>query len=95
MGKKLNLITIPRRQLSTEIVGHLEKLILNNELSVGDTLPPERELAARLGVSRNILREAISKMVQKGLLEVRPGSVPLWPARRQIYWPIRSRCLCA
>ncbi|MFC2031329.1 FadR/GntR family transcriptional regulator [Chloroflexota bacterium] len=61
-------------RLSEEIGRQVENLILSNELRIGDTLPPERELAAQLGVSRNILREAISMLVQKGLLEVRPGS---------------------
>jgi GntR family transcriptional regulator, transcriptional repressor for pyruvate dehydrogenase complex len=72
--KELSLQTVHRQKLSDEIVRQLENLILNNELSVGDALPPERELALQLGVSRNILREAISTMVQKGLLEVRQGS---------------------
>ena len=61
-------------RLTEEIVDQIERLILSNELRVGDVLPPERELAAQLNVSRNILREAISMLVQKGLLEVRPGS---------------------
>jgi GntR family transcriptional repressor for pyruvate dehydrogenase complex len=73
-NRALHLQTIRRQKLSDEIVRQLENLIVNNELSVGDALPPERELAAQLGVSRNILREAISTMVQKGLLEVRQGS---------------------
>jgi len=72
--KELTLQTIHRQNLRDEIVQQLENLILNNELSVGDALLPERELANQLGVSRNILREAISTMVQKGLLEVRQGS---------------------
>jgi GntR family transcriptional repressor for pyruvate dehydrogenase complex len=72
--RALPLQAIRRQKLSDEIVRQLENLIVNNELSVGDALPPERELAAQLGVSRNILREAISTMVQKGLLEVRQGS---------------------
>jgi len=70
----LPLHTVRRQKLSDEIVRQLENLIVNNELNVGDALPPERDLAAQLGVSRNILREAISTMVQKGLLEVRQGS---------------------
>lgn len=73
-NRLLPLQTIHRQKLSDEIVRQLENLIVNNELSVGDALPPERDLAAQLGVSRNILREAISTMVQKGLLEVRQGS---------------------
>jgi GntR family transcriptional repressor for pyruvate dehydrogenase complex len=72
--KPLTLQTVHRQRLSYEVVRQLEDLILSNDLSIGDVLPPERELAARLGVSRNILREAISSMVQKRLLEVRQGS---------------------
>jgi GntR family transcriptional repressor for pyruvate dehydrogenase complex len=62
------------RRLTDEIVRQIEQLILNSELRVGDALPAERELAAQLQVSRNILREALSMLVQKGLLVVRPGS---------------------
>jgi DNA-binding FadR family transcriptional regulator len=72
--RTLNLHAVRPRRLSDDIVRQVEDLILNEELRVGDALPPERELAAQLEVSRNILREAISMLVQKGLLEVRPGS---------------------
>lgn len=68
------LVAIPHRRLAEEIVDRIERLILNEELRVGDALPAERELAAQLHVSRNILREALGMLVQKGLLEVRPGS---------------------
>jgi GntR family transcriptional repressor for pyruvate dehydrogenase complex len=71
--KYLPIQTVRRHRLSDEITQQLENLILNNELNIGDALPPERELAAQLGVSRNILREAINTMMQKGLLEVRQG----------------------
>lgn len=70
----IRLEAVPRRRLVDDIVDQVDRLILNRELSVGDALPPERELATQLNVSRNILREAISKLVQKGLLEVRSGS---------------------
>ncbi len=72
--RTLSLQAVRPRRLSDDIVRQVERLILNEELRVGDALPPERELAAQLHVSRNILREAISMLVQKGLLEVRPGS---------------------
>lgn len=72
--KPISIQSVRSQKLSSEVVQQLENLILNNELSIGDSLPAERELASRLGVSRNVLREAISVMVQKGLLEVRQGS---------------------
>jgi DNA-binding FadR family transcriptional regulator len=74
MTTPILLEAIPHRRLSEEIVDRIERLILNEELRVGDALPSERELAAQLHVSRNILREALGTLVQKGLLEVRPGS---------------------
>lgn len=47
---------------------------LINELSLhpGDRLPGERELAVRLGWSRNTLREALTLMASRGQLEIRP-----------------------
>src|SRR4051794_13942333 len=70
----IRLEAIPHRRLAEQIVDNIERLILNEELHIGDALPPERELAQQLQVSRNILREAIGMLVQKGLLEVRQGS---------------------
>lgn len=71
---KVKFQAVSHRRLTEAIADQIEQLILNHELQIGDALPPERELAAQLQVSRNILREAISMLAQKGLLEVRPGS---------------------
>ena len=63
-----------RRRLTDEVVDQIQDLIVKSELRVGDPLPPERELAQRLQVSRNVLRHAVGMLSQKGLVEVRPGS---------------------
>ena len=65
---------VPRRRLAEEIADQIERLILAHELEIGDALPAERELAAQLEVSRNILREGVSMLAQRGLVEIRPGS---------------------
>ena len=70
----LNLEAVRHSGLRDNIVAQLERLIVNDELHVGDALPSERKLAADLQVSRNILREAMGMLAQKGLVEVRSGS---------------------
>jgi DNA-binding FadR family transcriptional regulator len=49
-------------------------LIKANNLRVGEKLPPERELARILGVSRPSLRNAINALVMAGVLYVKQGS---------------------
>lgn len=54
-------------------INKLRDLIATGELSPGDRLLPEPELAALLGVSRNTLREAVRALIQAKVLDVRRG----------------------
>ena len=51
----------------------LRNAILDGVLEPGDRLPSERELAARFGVNRSTLREAIRRLDTLGLVQVRHG----------------------
>ena len=64
---------VRQRRLSDDIVERLETMILEGALKAGERLPAERVLAERFGVSRPSLREAIQKLVAKGLLVSRQG----------------------
>lgn len=64
---------IQQRRLSDEIVERLETMILEGALQAGERLPAERKLADQFGVSRPSLREAVQKMVAKGLIVSRQG----------------------
>lgn len=55
------------------VIGAIEGQIEAGALRVGDPLPPERELAARLGVSRAGVREAVRVLESQGVLRSRPG----------------------
>ncbi|CAD5995097.1 FadR/GntR family transcriptional regulator [Agreia sp. COWG] len=59
--------------LSAGIASHLEQRILDGELQPGERMPPERELAKSLGVSRASLREAMHELEAKKLIERRQG----------------------
>lgn len=65
---------IQSEKLSQSVVKQVELLILRGILRPGERLPAERDLAERLAVSRPSLREAISDLSAKGLLETRAGA---------------------
>ena len=55
------------------VAAHLERLVLDGSMAPGDRLPPERELAQRLGVSRGSVREALRDLEVRGLVDRSPG----------------------
>ena len=61
-------------KLSRAVVRQIEQLILRGILRPGERLPPERDLADKLNVSRPSLREAIGKLQERGLLATKAGS---------------------
>jgi GntR family transcriptional regulator, transcriptional repressor for pyruvate dehydrogenase complex len=61
-------------KLSSAVIRQIEQLILRGILRPGERLPPERELADRMGVSRPSLRDAIGVLQDSGLLVARPGA---------------------
>ncbi len=65
---------VTSEKLSTAVVRQIELLILRGILRPGERLPPERELAERLSVSRPSLREAVSELQEAGLLSAKPSA---------------------
>jgi len=62
-----------RERLYEQIADHIEELVGSGKLQQGDRLPPERELAERLGVARGVVREAVKLLGARGLVTVMPG----------------------
>jgi GntR family transcriptional repressor for pyruvate dehydrogenase complex len=63
-----------RGQTSEGVVKNLREMIHRGELRPGDRLPPERDLAKLLGVSRPTLRAGIRSLAAVGVLESRQGA---------------------
>ena len=57
-----------------EVAARLREMIHSGELSAGDRLPPERDLAKLLGVSRPTLRAGIRSLSAVGILQSRQGA---------------------
>lgn len=58
------------------VLHHIEARLLSGELGPGDHLPPERALAAELGVGRSSVREAVRVLDVLGLVRTQTGSGP-------------------
>lgn len=63
----------PARTAATRVSDALAEAILSGALAAGAALPPEPELAARFGVSRLTVREAVKSLAARGLVRVRRG----------------------
>ena len=68
------LKAVKRTRIPEEIVDQIYKLVREGVLNPGDRLPPERELANQLNVSRASVREAMRLLDTKGLVVIRPGA---------------------
>lgn len=66
--------SIEPRRLYRQIADQIRTLIRSGEFAAGARLPPERDLAKQLGVSRPSVREALIALEVEGLVEVRIGS---------------------
>jgi len=64
---------IPRRRVANDAIDRIKSMIVRGELRAHDRLPPERELAERLSLSRPTLREAIRALIAMNILESRHG----------------------
>jgi DNA-binding FadR family transcriptional regulator len=63
-----------KSRLVTRVADDIQRLIAEGKLAPGARLPPERDFAEQLGVSRTVVREAVHILAAKGLLESRHGS---------------------
>lgn len=70
------LVLVPgRRQLlGDQLYGQILDQIVSGRLMEGDRLPPEKEICAMFGVSRPVVRDALSRLRADGLLQARQGS---------------------
>lgn len=64
---------VTRRSVADEVFDQVLDDVLDGELAVGESLPSERRLAEVLGISRPAVREALQRVAQTGLVEVRHG----------------------
>jgi GntR family transcriptional regulator, transcriptional repressor for pyruvate dehydrogenase complex len=73
MAQKGLLSPVPRANAYTLAAEQIKARILDGTWQPGDRLPPERELAAQLAISRGSTREALRILEALGCVEIKPG----------------------
>jgi GntR family transcriptional repressor for pyruvate dehydrogenase complex len=66
-------VTTSDSQLAMQVVNHIRLMIERGELQPGDKIPPEREFARHLKISRASLRTGIGYLAAMGVMKVRHG----------------------
>lgn len=61
------------QSLYRQIAQQIEDKIKAGELNIYDKLPSERYMSANYGVSRNVIRESLKLLNEKGIVEIRKG----------------------
>lgn len=67
------LMITKRQTLADQLYGQILEQIVSNMLKHGERLPSEHRLATAFGVSRPVVREALRKLQEDGLVEARRG----------------------
>jgi DNA-binding FadR family transcriptional regulator len=66
-----------RRHIADDVFDQLAEAILRGELAPGSALAPERVLVERFDVSRMIVRQAVHRLAEHGLVRVKHGGATI------------------
>lgn len=69
MKNRINIAPLSNLSLVDKVEIRITEYIKNNKLEVGDTIPKEMEFADALGVSRTVVREALSRLRTIGIID--------------------------
>lgn len=69
--KLFKLQPIASLTMADQVEARLHEYIIKRAIRPGDAIPKEQELAVALGVSRNVVREALSRLRMLGLIDSR------------------------
>ncbi len=66
----MTLRAVTKRSLADQVYEQLADGILSGRHAIGSSLPPERQLAESFGVNRHVVREALQRLEQLGMIAI-------------------------
>src|SRR5687767_13051671 len=85
----------PGRPLHDQVVFAVTKAVVTGQLATGDAFPSVRTLSRELGINPNTGQKIVATLVERGLLEVRPGIGTIVAAWRPAQDPARRSLLAS
>lgn len=90
MALPFSIVIRPGRPLHDQVVFAVTKAVVTGQLAAGDAFPSVRSLSQELAINPNTAQKIVATLIERGLLEPRPGIgtvVAAWrpsanPARR-------------
>lgn len=92
MALPFSVVVRPGRPLHDQVVFAVTKAVVTGQLAAGDAFPSVRALSQELAINPNTAQKIVATLIERGLLEPRPGIgtvVASWqpaenPARRAV-----------
>jgi len=92
MALPFSVVVRPGRPLHEQVVFAVTKAVVTGQLAAGDAFPSVRALSQELAINPNTAQKIVATLIERGLLEPRPGIgtvVASWrpaenPARRAV-----------
>ena len=69
---KMEFAKLSAPTLKELFIHNMEHRIISGEIKVGDKLPPEREIAAAMQISRAVVNSGITELARKGFITIKP-----------------------
>jgi GntR family transcriptional regulator len=67
------VVVRPGRSLHDQVVFAATKAVITGQLQPGDRFPPVRTLSQELRINPNTAQKIVATLIERGLLEARPG----------------------
>jgi DNA-binding FadR family transcriptional regulator len=96
MADDITLVTFDRPRLRDQVLGHMTRMVIEGVWPSGGPLPSEGDLAQAFKVSRTVVRECVSIMASRGMLDVKQGRTIIvapharWKATESLALLVRS-----
>jgi GntR family transcriptional regulator len=95
MALPFSIVIRPGRPLHDQVVFAVTKAVVTGQLAQGDAFPSVRALSQELRINPNTAQKIVTTLVERGLLESRPGIGTVVSAWRPVSSPARRALLAS